>query len=358
MATNIPESEITSKPKPTVNYGGLPVSDTLVESSSPKPVINYGGLPVTDPNVPSPIKSISDEPIAGPNVSDLISKEIENTPIPNITELAKSVSTFQDATQFNAREDWRVRLALTDDTSANYLYKSENPGILAPLKKTNGVIFPYTPSISVNYSAKYDESNLVHSNYKIYQYSNSAVEMVQINGEFTAQDTYEANYLLAVIHFFRSMTKMFYGQDQDPKRGTPPPLCYLFGMGTFQFSAHPLVITGFSYNLPVDVDYIKTVSTYQPGEEQSSSLTQTQPTRLSNTGVGAGGQPVQPNWSELSSNQTGFVTWVPTRIQMSVSCLPIQSRNQISNKFSLKDYASGKLIDGVHSTGTAGGGFW
>ena len=50
---------------------------------------------------------------------------------------------------------------------------------------------------------------------------------------------------------------MFYGGDQNPIRGTPPPLCYLSGFGKFQFNYHPVAITSFSYSLPNDVDYIK-----------------------------------------------------------------------------------------------------
>ena len=50
---------------------------------------------------------------------------------------------------------------------------------------------------------------------------------------------------------------MFYGQDQTPKPGTPPPLCFLTGLGDFQFQQHPLAITGFNYTLPTDVDYIR-----------------------------------------------------------------------------------------------------
>jgi hypothetical protein len=42
-------------------------------------------------------------------------------------------------------------------------------------------------------------------------------------------------------------------------------------------------------------------------------------------------------------------------MQIQISALPIVTRNQISNAFSLKDYASGKLLQG---TKRAGGGIW
>jgi hypothetical protein len=264
---------------------------------------------------------------------------------------AQGEATAQDQANFAAKEDWRVRLSLAPDSE--YLYNAKpDPGILKPLLETDGVIFPYTPSISVNYAASYEQTNLVHSNYKIFQYSGSGVDSVSLSCAFTAQDDYEANYLLAVIHFFRSMTKMFYGQDDNPKNGTPPPLCYMFGMGGYQFAAHPLAIQGFSYTLPDDVDYIKTTSASPAGTPRPSKYTASD-TRLAGTGVGKGGKGPGPNFSTSPGNDT--VTWVPTRIQMTINCVPIMSRNAVSNRFSLRDYASGVLLNG---TRVPGGGMW
>ena len=80
----------------------------------------------------------------------------------------------QDQFVFQGRKDWRVRLSLSDAPEVNYLYRAPNPGILNPLNATNGVLFPYTPTISVNYTASYNPTELVHSNYKVFQYSSSS----------------------------------------------------------------------------------------------------------------------------------------------------------------------------------------
>jgi hypothetical protein len=143
-----------------------------------------------------------------------------------------------------------------------------SPGILQPLKITDGVIFPYTPTITTAYKANYSNYDLTHSNYRGYFYQNSYVDPIQINATFTAQNTAEANYLLAVIQFFRSVTKMFYGQ--DAQRGAPPPLTYLTGLGEFQFNEHPCVVSQFNYTLPADVDYIRAGSPNQLGTNQIS----------------------------------------------------------------------------------------
>ena len=143
---------------------------------------------------------------------------------------------------------------------ANYLYKAGKDGgeagILKPLYDTDGVIFPYTPSIETSYNANYEMYDLTHSNFRGYFYKNSRVNDINIRATFTAQDTQEAAYLLAVIHFFRSVTKMFYGA-KDAYRGAPPPLTYLSGLGAYQFNNHPCVVSQFNYSLPPDVDYIR-----------------------------------------------------------------------------------------------------
>ena len=273
-----------------------------------------------------------------------------------------SQATQQDVSNFKAKEDWRVRLSLSP--GATYLYKTANPGILAPLQATDGVIFPYTPAIVVQYSANYDPTELTHSNYKFFSYRSSAVDTVSITCDFTAQDTKEANYLLAVIHFFKSMTKMFYGQDNGPVPGTPPPLCYLSGLGTFQFDAHPLAITGFNYALPTDVDYIRAGSSSSPagvntannptqGKPGESLMAQAGASRMGAAGLNLGATASAPNFS--SSGGTKEPTYVPTKMSISITAVPIMTRNDISNKFSLKEYATGALLRG---TKRSGGGMW
>jgi hypothetical protein len=254
-------------------------------------------------------------------------------------------------------DDWRIRLSLAPN--ADYLYRAatEESDILLPLKATNGVIFPYTPTISTSYTASYDPIDLTHTNYKFYQYRNSAVGDISISGEFTAQDTNEARYLLAVIHFFKSVTKMFYGNDTNPPAGTPPPLLYLSGYGAYQFDKHPVVVSNFSYSLPADVDYIRASLPKQTG---SSNLEPYSPLRsaanssagnligaisklfrLSNAGVPKGAENTKPNWS--AGKASGEATYVPTKMTITIQCLPVVNRYDISNKFSVEEYAKGNL---------------
>lgn len=275
-----------------------------------------------------------------------------------LTAQARTKATKDDAVSFQQKPDWRVRLSLAP--GANYLYKvgKGQAGILNPLQETDGVIFPYTPSISVAYTAGYDSSDIIHSNYKVFQYKGSSVDSLSITGDFTAQDTTEANYMLAVIHFFRSVTKMFYGQDQNPKNGTPPPLLYLSGLGAYQFDAHPLAVTGFTYNLPTDVDYIRAGSiTNQPGQNLSGQQSTVNSDILGSfiRKVTSGLTKAGPAWSNQQTLINSDATYVPTKLQIAITAIPIVTRNDISNNFSLAKYGTGELLRG---TKRSGGGIW
>ena len=251
--------------------------------------------------------------------------------------------------------DWRVKLRLAP--GAQYLYRAPQPGILQPLSVTDGVVFPYTPSIQTAYKANYSSYDLTHSNYRGYFYQGSHVEDIQITGKFTAQDSNEANYLLAVIHFFRSITKMFYGN--DPQRGAPPPLVFLQGLGEYQFNLAPCVVAQFNYTLPDNVDYIRAGSPNINGANLlqrrnrqdlptnifTSALGRIQSV-LGAQGIKKGAIPSPPSPPTLGTNRP---TYVPTAMDISIVLHPIQSRSQVSKQFSLKQYASGDLLKG---------GFW
>ena len=257
-------------------------------------------------------------------------------------------------------KDWRVRLRLAP--RSNYLYNDpsiDDSAILFPLKVTDGVIFPYTPSIQTSYNANYSQYDLTHSNYKGYFYQNSSVAPIQISGTFTAQSTDEADYLLAVIHFFRSASKMFYGQDADA--GAPPPLMFLSGFGNYQFNEHPVLLQTFTYNLPNNVDYIRCNSFNQvnlnllqrrnkqslPSNPFSSALSRLQ-TLFSKPPIGA--DPSQASQQRLTGELGGSKpTYVPTSMEISITLLPTQTRQQVSKEFSVKGFANGDLLQG---------GFW
>jgi hypothetical protein len=267
---------------------------------------------------------------------------------------AKEQATLQARYKQPSTPDWRVRLVLAEGST--YLYNADPPGVLAPLARSNGVIFPYTPQISTSYQAQYDQYDLIHSNFRGVFYKNSKVNDIQIRGTFTAQDTVEANYLLAVIHFFRSVTKMFYGQDTE--RGTPPPLVYLVGYGDLQFSGHPCLVSTFNYTLPNDVDYIRALAPNNYGQNllgrreaplsapSPSAGQQARQAILQSAGINPGAVPRQlvPSNVVQNVNNTERATYVPTKMEIDISLIPVNTRNQISKSFSFKEFANGDLL--------------
>ncbi len=262
--------------------------------------------------------------------------------------------------------DWRVKLRLAPN--ANYLYKDpeiQSGSILWPLSVTGGVIFPYTPQINTVYKANYSNYDLTHSNYRGWFYQNSYVDDIQITATFTAQDTSEANYLLAVIHFFRSVTKMFYGQ--DPQRGAPPPLVFLQGLGQYQFNLQPCLVSQFNYNLPADVDYIRAGSRNVNGvnflarrdrQASSSNIFSSAWERLRNSGLAPGAERKLPGSYDLGPTPptlgTDSPTYVPTKLEIVLVLHPVQNRQQVSQEFSLKGFANGTLLRDPQSKGS----FW
>ena len=258
--------------------------------------------------------------------------------------------------------DWRVKLTLPP--GATYLYKTPgDPGILAPLIPTDGLIFPYTPQIQVQYEAEYNSYDLIHNNYSGHFYKGSSIKNILITGTFTAQDTNEANYVLACLHFLRSSTKMFYGRDAE--RGSPPPVLLLRGLGEYQFNNHKCVLTNMSYNLANDIDYIAagvpdsapfangfvTALSSESGHVSWSSKI----SRLFGAGIDVTKSPTGNATTTSASNPPGRSetytkkTYVPTKIDVSLTLLPVHTREEVTNEFSLRDYANGKLLKG---------GFW
>jgi len=296
----------------------------------------------------------SDDPTVQAQENEEVELDDDGNPIPTDAELDAEFDAAEaeearnnvvTQKQADDQNDWRVRLHL--GPSADYLYKSTDPGILKPLQATNGIIFPYTPTIAIQHNADYENYDLVHSNYRGYFYRGSQVQNILITATFTANDVEEANYLLASLHFLKSCTKMFYGQDAN--RGMPPPIVFLTGLGEYQFNNHPCAITMVNENLPNDVDYIPCgkptgiVPTTPPTGAPSTSTA-----RKAGAGLGADGMPLPTGQNVNATNNTDTTyskaTYVPTKIDISFTMIPIQTRDQVSKEFSLADYASGKLL--------------
>lgn len=216
-------------------------------------------------------------------------------------------------------QDNEDRVRISDPTG---IFINANNVIMKPLAEVGFVLFPYTPSITISHQARYDPVDLTHTNYSYPFYQNSPTASISITATFTAKDPQSAAYVLAVQHFFRSVTKMFYGK--DPEAGTPPPVLRLDGHGEYQFSSVPVVVTDFSVTLPTDVDYISA----QTGTNTTAGTMY----------VGQG------TYVPTGVSTTAKITRVPVMQDFTINLMPLYSRESISRDFGLRDFAAGKLL--------------
>ncbi len=217
---------------------------------------------------------------------------------------------------FNAEErtaipkDWKVKITRSNLTTE---------GILKPLADVRGVVFPYTPQITVTQQANYNPQRFTHSNYTHLAYENSEVQAIQITGEFTAQTRAEADYVLACIYFLRTASKMSFGQSRDA--GQPPPIVFLNGYGKYYFPDVACLIQSFSHTMPAEVDYIET-----------------------SDGNASGGTVDLPNGRDSIAATVGETTRIPTTSTITVTLQPVYSKRLLS-RFDIDEFAQGKLLD-------------
>jgi hypothetical protein len=183
-------------------------------------------------------------------------------------------------------------------------------GLKSEIFDLGGIIFPYTPQISLEHRAEYSTLQPMHSNYTQYFYQRSSVSPIQITGKFTVQNEKDAGVYLATVHLLRALTKMRSGgADGDGAlSGNPPPVCRLDAYGSFMLDNVPVVVNSFRQELPEGVDYYT----------------------LGKTGVGGG----YINYD---------LTSVPTYSTITVSLYPMYSRAE-TQKFNVNGWLTNKDV--------------
>jgi hypothetical protein len=233
-------------------------------------------------------------------------------PVENYQRVVTDPTTNNKTVQ-KIEQDWRIKISLPNN---GLFYHSANPGVMKPLQDTGGVVFPYTPSITVTNEASYESAQLTHSNYSNFFYKGSQISAISISSDFTVQNKSEAEYLLAAVFFLRATTKMFYGQGKNV--GNPPVIVYLNGYGSHYFPNVPCVVTSFSHNLPADTDYLPIVHENVVSVGEFENYTQTHKTQ----------------------------TYIPTTSQITTVLQPIYSRSKLFNSYNLEDIANGSKLEG------------
>jgi len=230
-------------------------------------------------------------PIRGlsPRLGNLLAKHIPFGASLFGSQTSPTVSLFPSTQQ----RDWRTKLTVGSGASAlitgNVFPKA--------FQDAGGIIFPYTPIIFIQQTASYGSTGLTHSNYDHPAFESHNIGEIQITCPFTANSKAEADMFRAALHFMRTVTKMYFGQ--DPQAGTPPPVLRLKAYGKHVFDNVPVVVTNFTIDMANTVDYIST-----------------------------------------SDGQT----MVPTSTTLTCNLKPAYSRAATAKRFGLKNFANGDLI--------------
>lgn len=312
-------------------------------SSGINSAVNFGNALKNIDSVESFAKSVRDFnlPSAGETIGDVLD----------------AVSDFVDPKYDN---DWRVRLSI-----AKWVSFRKSP-VLQPLLDAGGLIFPYTPSINISSSAKYQPINTTHTNNTFYAYQHSDPGTISITAPMYVEDSTQGLYWIAMVHYLRSLTKMFTGS--DPKAGNPPPVVFLNGYGNYVFKNIPVVVEQIKVDLDSKSDYISVnvvgsaAGAVQGVSEGIGGLAGAIGGLAGSVGGGLGsivGQATSIvssvaggvsdvagllNSIGVGGQISGGVTHVPTKSQFSVTLRPVYSRSAVRT-FSLDRFVSGGYLN-------------
>jgi hypothetical protein len=272
-----------------------------------------------------------------------------------VGDIISAVSAFSDANP----NDWRVRLSL-----ANWSSFQTSP-VLAPLKDAGGLIFPYTPKISISNRANYDHVSPIHSDYTFHTYKNSDPGKIVITAPMYVEDATQGLYWVAMVHYLRSLTKMFVGN--DPKAGNPPPIVKFNAYGNYVFKDVPVVVTDIRVELDNGCDYIG-VNVVGSAAGQIEGVADSIGGLASGLGGlannifgsdsavggilggvstiagGVGQVAALAGTFGLGGTTSGGVTHVPTKSSFSVTLQPVYSRDS-ARKFSLDRFVQGGYLN-------------
>jgi hypothetical protein len=160
--------------------------------------------------------------------------------------------------------DWRARLRPKRGGQDRFYSAGGNFGndyLLRPIKESNGLVWNVTPTVLNMSSANYNTHSGQGMQYPVRSYQDSTPTDITVTGTFTANDIYEARYMLAMQTFFKVATKGDFGDIAVAKgtAGAPPPVLLFEYLGDHGFNKVPVVVTSFSMTYEDNVDYVPVV---------------------------------------------------------------------------------------------------
>ena len=185
-------------------------------------------------------------------------EEVDRVSRSNLPKGAQPNNPVPANAQWSEAKDLRVKLRVPSE----YLV-GPAAGPSSIIKKNGGILFPYTPQISMQNQANYAQNTPLHSNYPLYFFKNGSIGPIQVTAKFTVQNEFEGAVLLGVLHLLRGLTKMKWGD--DPDAGAPPPVCRFDAYGDYMMYNVPVAISNWRHELSDNCDYIAVGRPGSPG---------------------------------------------------------------------------------------------
>ena len=190
---------------------------------------------------------------------------------------------------------------------------------LLPILSTNGLVFPYNPTISEGVDIIYDAVELTHANESFHVYRNTKNPRITLQNSVWTCDTFDnAVYAMSALHFFRTYSQMDFGKNQS---GRPPSPMWFSAYGNYAFHRVPVLMEKASWSFPNDVDYVG-IPEFGSEEFTASRL------KFSKEGTGL----------------SNAYTWLPMKFQVDSINLVIQHSPRFWSNWSLADYRSGAML--------------
>ena len=225
------------------------------------------------------------------------------------------------------------------------------------LGKAQGLIFPYTPKITMSYNVNYEKTDFIHSNLSFNSYKNSPPPTISLNAKFTADTKANAIHMLSAVWFLQACSKCDTGLNTMSKgdnkntanrsgAGLPPPVLYLNGYANLMDNI-PVIIEGFSVDYPEDIDYVRLdlqMAINKPKQRTFSdpleeSLKQTNPILDDNFSFFT-----SENAKGVSDDRYSILTfWLPMTMSIPINLRIQPNIAQDIKTFSLDAYKSGVL---------------
>lgn len=244
---------------------------------------------IDDPTLRNAAQNLLDTAIPGlgggtPDYRDnvfeaIIGEKLSQSILEKQRQIDQQVIT-QTSETLEKKFDWRARLRPKDGGKEDFYAQSVKNGfddyLMRPIQDSGGLVWKHTPSVLLSGSAIYNSQEFQGSNYPINVYDKSTPPRIPVTADFTANDVYEARYLLAVITFLRVATKSYFGdasvvepeEGGSAKYGTPPPVLLFEYLGAHGFYKVPVVVESYTISLENTVDYVPVVvngtTTYVP----------------------------------------------------------------------------------------------